>query len=183
MAGSGEQNPGATGIDRLAGSPETPVTPNQAPPPFTQAAPETFVPSEEPRLRHEADALQQERMAALLHHLAGFRDGPEDPDWVADAYVALQQIPGTALRPLAEMIAHGAEVRARLDHFNAAQNSMNAALAEVIRERDALRWDAILNARVAAVSAARTRDPPASGGFGRHTQSLYGDTPGSGVSP
>jgi hypothetical protein len=73
-------------------------------------------------------------------------------------------------------------VRARLDHFNAAQNSMNAALAEMTRERDALRWDATLNARVAAVSPARTRDPPALGGFGRHTQSLYGDTPGSGVS-
>ncbi|KAJ1393225.1 hypothetical protein B484DRAFT_408264 [Ochromonadaceae sp. CCMP2298] len=104
MAGSGEQNSGATSNNRLVGSPESPVTPFQAPPPFTQAKSESFVPSAEQRRRHDADALQQEKMGALLHHLAGFRDGPEDPDWEAEAYLALQQISGTALRPLTEMI-------------------------------------------------------------------------------
>jgi hypothetical protein len=67
-------------------------------------------------------------VASMMHDLEGFRQGPEMEDWDAEAYTMLMQIPGTALGSLADMLAHGVEIRKRLEHFNERQDSMRAAL-------------------------------------------------------
>jgi hypothetical protein len=183
MAANDEQNTGGSQSDnRLAGSTETPVSPILAPPPFTQVAPEIFVPSEEQRQLHERDALQQQRVADLLHHLAGFRNGPEDENWDSDAYEKLTQIPGIALEPLGVMMGHGAAIRSQLEYFQTAQTDLTAQLAAMTKERNRLVQSALVDERVRMVSAARVRNPVALGGFGLQTPATFGDTAGSGRS-
>ncbi|KAJ1423548.1 hypothetical protein B484DRAFT_465002, partial [Ochromonadaceae sp. CCMP2298] len=149
MAENDEQNTGGSQSDnRFAGSSETPVSPTLAPPPFTQVAPEIFVPSEEQRQLHAQDALQQQRVADLLHHLAGFRNGPEDENWDSDAYEKLTQIPGIALEPLGVMLGHGSAIRSQLVYFQTAQADLTAQLAAVTRERDRLTQSALIDQRV-----------------------------------
>jgi hypothetical protein len=161
MSSADENSTGETANDRL-NLQGTPASPGPTAPPFTQArGPETFVPTEEQRLRHEQDSLQQTRMATLLGHIQSFRKGPEVEGWDSDADAVLTQIPGLALRPLNEMLAHGAAVRDQLSHFNALQSGLAAQLQAATAERDALK----MSARIAAVTAARTQDTPGSGGF------------------
>jgi hypothetical protein len=178
MSQPGGENSGGSEHDRLPGSQETPQTPSAAPPPFTQINPETDNdPTAEQRRLHEADTLQQERMATLIGHLRAFRQGPEHADWDGDAYEALTRIPGLALGPLAEMIGHGAEIRTRLDHFKESQSDLQDRLDAATFECRRLEAAALVEARVAAVTRARTYDPPASGGFALHSN--FG-APGSG---
>ncbi|KAJ1391802.1 hypothetical protein B484DRAFT_408635, partial [Ochromonadaceae sp. CCMP2298] len=109
-------------------------------------------------------------MAKLLAHLQAFRQGPEVAGWDADAYELLTQIPGLALGPLAEMLAHGAAVREQLDDFTAQQTNLTAQLAAAVKERDTLRMSALIDKRIAAVSAARVpHDPSGSEGFTLHS--------------
>jgi hypothetical protein len=182
MVANVDQKTGGNSDDRLVGDMDTPVSPILAPPPLTQAAPEIFVPTEQQRLLHEADKLQQERVAALLHHVAGFRNGPEDENWDIDAYEKLTQIPGVALAPLAEMMQHGAAIRSQLEFFRAAQSDLEARLTAMTKERDTLRMSALVDERVKIVSAARTRNPVTLRGFGLQTPAHSSATPGSGAS-
>ncbi|KAJ1387842.1 hypothetical protein B484DRAFT_460792, partial [Ochromonadaceae sp. CCMP2298] len=149
MSSADEQNTGETANDRL-NEQGTPASPGPNLPPFTQApGPETFVPTEEQRLRHEQDALQQTKMAALLGHIQAFREGPELEGWDADAYVLLTQIPGVALGPLTTMLSHGAAVRDQN-----LQADLTAQLKAATAERDSLNLSALIDKRIAAVSAA-----------------------------
>jgi hypothetical protein len=63
------------------------------------------------------------------------------------------------------MLAHGAAVRDQQSHFNALQSGLTAQLQAATTERDALRMSALIDMRIAAVTAVRTQDTPGSGGF------------------
>jgi hypothetical protein len=172
MSSADDQNSGGAGEtanDRLGDQQGTPASPAPAPPPFTQRGPKTFVPSAEQQARHEQDRLQQEKMQALLDHISAFRQGPEQEGWDADAYALITQIPGQSLGPLTTMLAHGAAIRVKLEHFQEAQDNLTGRLATAELERDILKRDALIAQRIAAVSAARTRDTPRSGGFALHS--------------
>ncbi|KAJ1419432.1 hypothetical protein B484DRAFT_400184, partial [Ochromonadaceae sp. CCMP2298] len=96
-------------------------------------------------------------------------DGPEIEGWDADAYELLTQIPGLALGPLNTMLSHGAAVREQLEHYNSLQDDLTTQLKAATAERDTLRMSALIDKRIAAVSAARVQNTPGSGGFTLHS--------------
>ncbi|KAJ1407849.1 hypothetical protein B484DRAFT_403703 [Ochromonadaceae sp. CCMP2298] len=170
MSSADDQNTGETANNRI-NEQGTPASPGPNLPPFTQAAPgpETFVPTEEQRLRHEQDALQQTKMSTLLGHIQAFRQGPEIEGWDAEAYEMLTRIPGLALGPLTTMLSHGAAVKDQLKDFEILQADLADQLKTATAERDSLRMSALIDKRIAAVSAARVQDTPGSGGFALHS--------------
>ncbi|KAJ1382726.1 hypothetical protein B484DRAFT_411370 [Ochromonadaceae sp. CCMP2298] len=170
MSSADDQNSGEMANNRI-NEQGTPASPGPNLPPFTQAAPgpETFVPTEEQRLLHEQDALHQAKMSALLDHIQAFRQGPEIEGWDADAYEMLTRIPGLALGPLNTMLSHGAAVKDQLKDFEVLQADLTAQLKTATTERDSLRMSALIDKRIAAVSAARVQDTPGSGGFALHS--------------
>ncbi|KAJ1398013.1 hypothetical protein B484DRAFT_406794 [Ochromonadaceae sp. CCMP2298] len=96
-------------------------------------------------------------------------EGPEIEGWDADAFELLTQIPGLALRPLNTMLSHGKAVREQLEHFNSLQYDLTTQLKAATGECDTLKMSALIDKRIAAVTAARVQDTPGSGGFALHS--------------